>query len=686
MRPKEYDLDAMLAENAQRNIEFERKYNPMTGEGSTALPRIRVVLDDYYGEGKPGQLWLPEDMIREEGGIQDLCRAGGFRKFIATRDRIKAEYVMQEQIDNEIVSFCEIRMEYDFEYWAASAVLIKDKVTGQDVPFVLNFPQRNILLPALEKQRRAEEPIRIILLKARQWGGSTMTQLYMLWIQMCLKTGWNSVIAAHKKSGSRTIKGMVNKAVTNYPDFMGKFEFARWENSNSTSIIKGRNCKVTIGTSQVPDSVRSEDIVMAHLSEVAYWQNAEMIKPEDLMASIVGSILRVPYSLVVIESTANGVGNFFHKEWQAAEATAEGRAKEDEQSDKTPVFVPWWKIELYRESLSNKKNTRAMVDDWGEYEWNLWDIGASLEAIKWWRGKRKELRTAGIAKMKAEYPSTAEEAFVSSGRAVFSSGQCKAMRRTCMEPVVKGELGAEGREGKDCLLGLKFHPDEYGNLHIWEKPEAEPLITDRYLVVVDVGGRSERSDWSVICVIDRADKMGGGRDAIVAQWRGHIDHDLLVWKAVQIASWYNNALLVIESNTLETRDTDGDHTQFILEKAADVYSNLYARDDPDKLRMGVPLRYGFHTNKATKTAVIDSEIKMYRECGYIERCSEAVDEHMTYEKGANGSYAAKEGKHDDLLMTRAIGMYISENMDVPVVVQRKNNKNIRKADGSMSSF
>jgi hypothetical protein len=81
----------------------------------------------------------------------------------------------------------------------------------------------------------------------------------------------------------------------------------------------------------------------------------------------------------------------------------------------------------------------------------------------------------------------------------------------------------------------------------------------------------------------------------------------------------------------------------------------------------VPLRYGFHTNRATKTAVIDNEILMYRTQGYIEHCDEAVDEHERYEKLQNGAYAAQEGYHDDRLMTRAIGEYISENMPMPVV-------------------
>ena len=77
------------------------------------------------------------------------------------------------------------RMATDFEYWAARCVKIKDKLSGKLVPFRLNRPQRRVL-SMLEEQRRGGRPIRMIMLKARQWGGSTLMQMYMAWIQMIL--------------------------------------------------------------------------------------------------------------------------------------------------------------------------------------------------------------------------------------------------------------------------------------------------------------------------------------------------------------------------------------------------------------------------------------------------------------------------------------------------------------------
>lgn len=71
-----------------------------------------------------------------------------------------------------------LRLRHDFEYWALKCVTIRDKMSGEDIPLRLNAPQRR-LLAAFERQRRRGLPIRTIILKARQWGGSTLVQTYM---------------------------------------------------------------------------------------------------------------------------------------------------------------------------------------------------------------------------------------------------------------------------------------------------------------------------------------------------------------------------------------------------------------------------------------------------------------------------------------------------------------------------
>ena len=168
----------------------------------------------------------------------------------------------------------------------------------------------------------------------------------------------------------------------------------------------------------------------------------------------------------------------------------------------------------------------------------------------------------------------------------------------------------------------------------------------RYMVVVDVGGRSESSDYSVIAV------WREGNDSrpkeIVAQWRGHIYHDQLAIKSMQLALFYNKALLVIECNTLINETARVGESEYILKAVYHLYGNLYKRD-------GVQL--GFHTNVKTKREAITELVRAVRDGDYIEHDMEAVNEMRDYQE-RNGTYGARPGKHDDILMTRAIGLLV----------------------------
>lgn len=180
----------------------------------------------------------------------------------------------------------------------------------------------------------------------------------------------------------------------------------------------------------------------------------------------------------------------------------------------------------------------------------------------------------------------------------------------------------------------------------------------------------------MITVFDRLFMMDGDRPSIVAQWYGHIDMDLLSWKAAQIAKWYDDALLVIESNTLEThdrdREVDGDQSSFILNQIKDYYPNLYARKQSEEdIREKRPKKYGWHTNVLTKPMIISTLVKVIREGLYVERDERCLDEYLVYERKPNGAFGAIVGKHDDLLMTRAIGLHICLfEMPIPKIVER----------------
>lgn len=525
-----------------------------------------------------------------------------------------------------------LRCRHDFEFWAFSCITIKYKNTWHERPFILNGPQQR-LLSILEKDRLADEPLRLILLKARQWGGSTFIQMYMAWIQICHRRNWNSVICAHVRDTSATIRGMYSKLLLNYPpDLWTEAEapgLLSYEGSQNIRRIAGRGCTVTVGSSQQPDSIRGADYAMAHLSETAYWPVSSTRSPRAVISAVCGSVSLLPYSFIAIESTANGVGDYFHSEWIRNKA---GRG------DKRAVFVPWHEIEHYHLAGADR---RGLIASLTPSERGMWSRGADSEALRWFRKKRLEVEDA--SQMSAEFPSDDTEAFCSCTSAVFSPARVEALRAACGVSPSIGEVAAGGGA---------FTADSTGRFAMWKAPEP----SHRYVVAVDVGGRSARADFSVIAVLDAS----GPKPEVAGQWRGHTDHDILARKSIDVAKFYNRALLVIESNTFETDNVGGnsDSHLFILHRVADEYNNVYRRRTYDSERRTETMKIGFHTNRLTKSMLIAGLIEAVRDALYIERDPQACNEYLTYEQHPNGSYAAKTGCHDDILMTRALALHV----------------------------
>lgn len=689
-------IDDIIAENKRRNIDIKSlNFNPITGEGSI-LERKKIYIEDFPIANQ----WLPIQML-DIPLVKKIVNKGSIRRFL---ESLHIEYNQTERI-KVIEQLVRLRCKFDFAFWAATFVYIKNKGGGEDVLFNLTLPQRRFV-SILEKKRIENKPIRLVLLKARQWGGSTTSQLYIAWLQLLHKVGLNSLIIAHQSAGTDEIKDMFDRMIDAYPINM-LYEIGEKYNANESKLVRvgnsgaifripQRNCKIKLGTAERPNSCRGGDYNLVHISEVGVWKKTENNSPEDIVRSACSGILLEPYTMIVYESTANGTGNFFQREYDAAK---------DGKSQFDAMFVPWFEIEKYSSPIDNleefalfliknKDNNNISSDreESGKYLWNLWKNGATLEGINWYIQERSKYNDHG--QMASEYPSDDIEAFVHSGTRVFDKDKVSLLKNSCRPPKDIGDVIGDNDNGKLALSNLRFVADKQALLWIWQHPESfdESFVSDRYLTVVDVGGRSAKSDYSVIVVFDRYWMIDGDKPSVVAQWYGHIDMDLLAWKAAQIAAYYNNSLLVIESNTLETHDRDrnieGNQSQYILNQIRDVYSNLYARrQSEEEIRMKIPQKYGFHTNVATKPMVISTLVKAIRENLYIERDERCLNEYLTYEKKQNGSFGAIIGKHDDLLMTRAIGLHICFNeMDMPKIISKQQRKLPKKSTISAATI
>ena len=166
-------------------------FDPITGEGSPGK-RKEVYIEDLF----PRHIRLPLPMLKNKL-VRLIVKAGSIEAFCRNRygqyDPETREMVVRE--------FIRVRCRHDFPFYAYAYNQIKNKEGGKNIHFRLSYPQR-YFLSLLEQMRLAGQPIRIILLKSRQWGGSTLVQLYIAWIQLMHKEGWYSAIVAQDVDAS----------------------------------------------------------------------------------------------------------------------------------------------------------------------------------------------------------------------------------------------------------------------------------------------------------------------------------------------------------------------------------------------------------------------------------------------------------------------------------------------------
>lgn len=666
------DMASLLEENARRNELYFREVDQYRGDSkSEVIPRFKLII-----EGR--EYWFPKDMenipiirkLRSRKSIRQLIKESGAEPTVnAVRE-----------VFNGVMN---LRMSHDFEFCAVMCLTIQDKLTKADIPFTLNRGQRK-LLKVFEDMRRGGIPIRVVLVKARQWGGSTLTEMYMLWLQIFHYTGWHSGIIAKVNTQAANIRAMITKAVSRFPSEIQPLSIKLFEGMTNTKVIPERGCRITISSAETPDVLRSYDFAMLHMSEVATWPDTASKSGDDLAQSLASTIPYEEGTLIVEESTAKGVGGFFHDEWLYACSP-----DNDAEGKKVPVFVAWFEIKMYRREIRDMdKFLKTMTP----YNWWQWRQGATLEGICWYNNYKKAQRW-GEFQMRSEYPTTADEAFQTKAGRYFSDFMLETLREYNRNPIFTGDIRGRATVGKEALDDIILEEGDTnlnGSLRIWIMPD-DPKgikITNRFVVVVDIGGLTAKADNSVISVLDRSGLTEAhGCVERAALWVGHIDHDILAWKAAQIATFYHNALLVIESNTLDTKEKksdndisyEGDHSYTVLNEIADEYNNMYMRrTGPDKSKQRTTYSYGWHMNRKTKYQAYDDYRNKIRDRYYIEYSSEAANEASWLQLSSRGAIEAAKGRRDDIQDTTAIGVYISFNPDEMDLPKKIDINSVRK--------
>ena len=592
----------ILIENEKRLAELQQQYCPQTGVGCSGN---RV---DCSGD------YLPVSLLDECPGYGEMT----------TIERDRA------------------RIRHDFEYWCWRCVKIIDKMSGRLTPFVLNRPQRR-LLAVMEEQRLGGQPIRIILLKARQWGGSTLVQVYIAWLQIVVFKGKNSIIVGHKRNSSFAIKQMMRTILANYPKEMLNEEeelaLVNVRDSKDIQEITTRDCSICLTSSFSPDAARGLNLSFAHLSEVAFWNSNRNVDPNDLIRTVTGTIPLAPATVIVMESTANGTNSFFYNEWN--------RAREGKSAFK-PVFVPWQEIEIYSRALDGDFD----LDGCDEYEQQLWDKGCTLEQVYWYHEKRKEFSEHNL--LKAEFPSDDVEAFENSMDYVFGTHEQEQILENVQPPgntLEEDNFKVWEQPPTPASRPPRRLYHEAGNTFPWPDLPNRGFNSD-YLAVLTIGSETEERQPSVMSIwrVARDERGNLPLPSLAAQWTGNLPLNNLAVMAMKWASRYDNALLAVENNDLSASQNSRQQGVFVINEIFMKYRNLYCFDKKNGFIMEI--------NKKIFSLMFYELIISARNSLFIDHDENAARTVAKMIVLPNGYYYADKGENQNLLINRAEVMYI----------------------------
>ncbi len=298
------------------------------------------------------------------------------------------------------------RLKDDFEHYASRCLKIRAK-SGKIVPFALNRAQLHIH-QRLEEQRIERGRIRAVILKGRQQGCSTYIG-GRFYHRTTHRRGARTFILTHEDAATQNLFEMVNRFHEHCPDLVKPSTSA----ANAKELIFDRlDSGYKIGTAGTKGVGRSATLQLFHGSEVAFWPHADTHA-----AGVLQAIPDEDGTEVVLESTANGVGNFFHKMWRDAEL---GR------SEYIAVFVPWFWEEGYEQAV---EDDFFLTDEEAAYAdaYRLSD-----EQMAWRRAKIQQLGDPIL--FKQEYPATAAEAFQMSGHDSFIPAELVVRARKATHP------------------------------------------------------------------------------------------------------------------------------------------------------------------------------------------------------------------------------------------------------------
>lgn len=517
-----------------------------------------------------------------------------------------------------------MKMNINTKKYIEKYVKIRDKA-GNIIDFKLNEPQLK-LYNIIKEQKEQGKPVRIIILKARQMGFSTLTES-ILFKETATKFNINTGIIAHKEEATTNLFNMSKRIYDNLPESMKPSK----KSSNAKELIfdnqegTGLKSKIKCMTAGADGVGRSDTFNNLHISELAFWGN----NAKETMLGLMQSVPNLPNTMVIIESTANGY-EYFKDQWDKA---VRG------ESNFVPLFVGWQDLEEYQMPYTGFKLTAE--------EENLKETyNLSNEQITWRRWCIANNCGGDISQFKQEYPMNPHEAFLLSGKSVFDKEKIILRLEQIPKPIKTGYFlyDYDGMR----ITNIRWVNDAEGYINLYRLPDT---IQNKFCIGGDTAG--DGSDYYTAHVLD---SKTGEQVATLKQQFDADQYTRQIYCLGKYYSWFSpktskkeEALIGIEANF---------DSYPIRELQRLGYYNQYIREAIDSYTGKTEKKYGFRTTSITRPTIISSLIEIVREHIELINDKDTLEELLTIVRNEKGRIEAPEGGHDDQMMGLAIAYEI----------------------------
>lgn len=475
--------------------------------------------------------------------------------------------------------------------------------SGEILPFIPNFAQK-IVIELIERRMSEGRPVRVRLLKARQLGFSTLFQA-ITYAFTSRREGFHSLVIADDEDGSKELFEM-NKLFHERLDSRLKPSLKR---SNEIALeFEGIKSRIDIDTSRNKNAGRGSTYQIVHKSESSRFQY-----PKETNIGVANAVPDLPGTMIFDETTANGL-NYYFDEVQNSIAGKDGYDF---------IFIPWFYNPEYRMIVYSRLDRTPEETEIAEKVQKLYGITLDNEQLQWRRHTIAHKCGGDLKLFMQEYPSDHEEAFIFSGRPRFDIEALRALKLKSHKPI-----------------------DQNGLLEIYSKPD--PL--SNYVMGVDTSEGKIDGDKSSVVVLNCK------TFAVVAEYNGLLEPDILAFHVKDWGELYNNALAVVEINN---------HGLATLNELKAVYSHVYHRKVFDKRAAEWKESIGWQTNIKTKPILISKLAESIRN-GLDIPSAEIVNELMTFVYQDDGTTSASEGKKDDRVIATALAVqgYLEVNKEI----------------------